>query len=246
MIRHVAVIVPARDEQDLIAASIASINRARRALDRSVTSSCVIVADSCSDRTVEIARSASRSGPPVEILEVHAGNVGTARRRGTSASLARLDVESSSIWLANTDADTIVPEDWLSTQVRLATRGAEAVAGIVALSPDDTSSVLLDRFRAAYRSHPDGTHAHVHGANFGLRADVYVAAGGWAPLATGEEHDLLARLGDVRIERTIALRVQTSARHVGRAPSGFADDLAAHLVDTGASASDPEATADVA
>ncbi|MGY6502234.1 MAG: glycosyltransferase [Acidimicrobiales bacterium] len=228
-ITHVAVVVPARDEQDLIATSIVSINRARRALGPRVSSSCVVVADSCSDATIAVAERAALDGPPITILEVRAGLVGASRRAGTRAALSRVTAPLRSVWLANTDADTIVPGDWLTAQVELADRGADAVAGIVTLGAHEGDPVLTQRFDAAYVLNPDGSHGHVHGANLGLRADVYCAAGGWSPLSTGEDHDLVARLGSARIERTIALRVQTSARRVGRAPHGFAADLAGHL-----------------
>jgi hypothetical protein len=78
--------------------------------------------------------------------------------------------------------------------------------------------------------HGDGTHPHVHGANIGVRADVYLEAGGWTPLETGEDHDLWNRLsGSGCTKRSIAqLKVITSGRRIGRAPHGFAEALAAH------------------
>jgi len=94
-----------------------------------------------------------------------------------------------------------------------------------------------------YVVHPDGTHPHVHGANLGVRADAYLAVGGWADLATAEDHDLWRRLGaaGAALVTTIEAPVTTSGRGDGRAPSGFAalltslgqlaaidDDLASH------------------
>ena len=228
MIGHVAVIVPARDEEDLIGGAIAAIDRARRALGPHITSSCVVVADSCADRTVDVVMASTSTTLLTELVAVQVRNVGAARGVGTRVALEGANRPLRSVWLANTDADTIVPDDWLTAQVHLANAGAEAVAGVVTLPPDETDTALLARFQAAYRWNPDGTHGHVHGANLGIRADVYAAAGGWSALATGEDHDLVVRLGTARVERTIALRVQTSARRMGRAPSGFADDLAAH------------------
>ena len=43
--------------------------------------------------------------------------------------------------------------------------------------------------------HRNGTHGHVHGANMGFRGDAYLAAGGWYPLASGEDHDLTLERG---------------------------------------------------
>jgi hypothetical protein len=69
----------------------------------------------------------------------------------------------------------------------------------------------------------------VHGANFGIRADTYLALGGWrGDLSCNEDIDL-ARRADaatgVRILRTAALPVLTSARLTGRAPDGFSSYL---------------------
>ncbi len=227
-IQHIAVIVPARDEEERIGAAIVAIGAARRHLGGTVTSSCVVVADSCSDRTAAIARVASRHGAFVDVVEVGAGCVGPARRLGTDFLLRRLSAPLGATWLANTDADTIVPEDWLVAQLAMARAGAEVVAGIVTLAPHEAGPLLVCRFRETYRLNPDGTHPHVHGANLGLRGDVYTAAGGWGSVANGEDHDLLARLDRARVVRTTAIRVETSARRIGRAPGGFANNLRRH------------------
>ena len=81
-----------------------------------------------------------------------------------------------------------------------------------------------------YQINSDNTHPHVHGANLGMRADAYLAAGGWNPLTTAEDHDMWGRLrahtgahlSDAR------LQVLTSGRRTGRAPLGFAGALAKH------------------
>lgn len=67
-----------------------------------------------------------------------------------------------------------------------------------------------------------------------MRADAYLAAGGWQPLACGEDHDLWARLSQIgNCVSSTAISVRTSARLEGRAPDGFAADLAAlHQAET--------------
>ena len=60
-----------------------------------------------------------------------------------------------------------------------------------------------------------------------LYPDVYVAAGGFRPVTTGEEHELWTRLrarGDATVSSTAA-PVLTSGRRIGRAPAGFAGYL---------------------
>ena len=43
---------------------------------------------------------------------------------------------------------------------------------------------------ADYIARPDGTHAHVHGANLGIRADAYLDVGGWSDASLAEDHCL--------------------------------------------------------
>ena len=50
-IRHVAVVIPARDEAETIEATVDSVERARRQLPADVTSSCVVVVDASTDAT---------------------------------------------------------------------------------------------------------------------------------------------------------------------------------------------------
>ncbi len=132
------------------------------------------------------------------------------------------------IWFANTDADTVVPADWLVCHLRWAEAGAAAVAGVVEVdSFADHPPEVPGRFSARYDGPPDRPHPHVHGANLGVRADAYRAAGGWRQLPIGEDHALwaaLARTGH-RVVSSRASKVTTSGRAVGRLRGGFADVL---------------------
>lgn len=222
LIRHVLVVVPARNEAEHIAASLDGIEAARRRI--TTPSSVVVVADSCDDDTARVAQSHLR--PADTVVGATAGSAGAARRLGTALGLAPLTGNRAGIWIATTDADSVVPEDWLLRQVHLARGGVLGVAGTVRLS-EDVPSQLRERFRDYYKTGPGEVHGHVHGANLGVRADAYLAAGGWSPIQTGEDHDLwnrITRLGPWRSTTSIA--VTTSARLTGRAPAGFAADLA--------------------
>lgn len=227
-IEHVIVAVPARDEAATIRSCIESINVARDSLSPSVTSTLVVVADSCRDDTLAIARSAISAERGDLTVEVAANRVGAARRIATAAALAQLEVPLDRVWIANTDADSIVPADWLTLQLALAGTGVVGVAGTVDLDPGTSSPALRDSFALMYLTNSDGSHGHVHGANLGFRADAYHAVAGWSLLATGEDHDLWNRLQrHGSVASTTRLRVSTSARLAGRAPAGFAADLAA-------------------
>jgi glycosyltransferase involved in cell wall biosynthesis len=224
-IDHVIVVVPALDEATTIAATIDSIRRAFRGVSATVTTDLVVAVDRRSrDGTAALARASLGSAGVV--LEDDFGTVGAARRHGTDVGLRRASSAHRRTWLATTDADTTVPDRWLASQLVLVEAGAVAIAGIIELH--EPSSALADRFRAHYVLHPDGTHPHVHGANLGVRADAYLEAGGWLDHESGEDHDLWRRLRAIGpVLHSTAVCVATSARPVGRAPRGFADDLAA-------------------
>ena len=122
----------------------------------------------------------------------------------------------------------MVPSDWLLGHLRAARAGFVGLAGVVELSEHEVDAPTMARFRASYVTDHDGSHPHVHGANLGVRADAYLATGGWGALATGEDHDLWRRVQqEGPTLATAAVRVVTSARRIGRAPAGFAADLAA-------------------
>jgi hypothetical protein len=116
--------------------------------------------------------------------------------------------------------------DWLRQQLDLANRGYCGVAGIVRLRDTERPDIIRSHLDD-YVLHPDGTHPHVHGANFGLRADAYLDVGGWNDLALAEDHCLWKRLAakQWKTVASIASVVTTSARLQGRAQGGFADSL---------------------
>ena len=228
-LRHICVVIPARNEEALLPRCLQSVLRAIEQLPASVTADVVVVVDSSDDRTHELASYLLRGRGLVQRTDV--GSVGEARALAVELALERYNGPPKHCWLANTDADCCVPESWLLDQLLLASQGVEVVAGIVDVdSFEEHELVVAERFRATYILHPDGTHPHVHGANLGVRADAYLRAGGWGPLVTAEDHDLWNRLYSTGCSRLSAtdVKVTTSGRRVGRAPLGFAGALAAH------------------
>ena len=224
-IGHVLVVVPAHNERENISSAIDHITRACGLLPSRVSSSIVVVADACTDGTKAIALATAAVD---HVAVITAQCVGTARRIGTEVGLASAPGRLADIWVASTDADSHVPADWLVSQVTLADSGAVGVAGIVQLRHDERFDEALDRrFASTYRLGKDGSHGHVHGANIAFRADAYRAVGGWRDLTSGEDHDLWGRLGTWGpLLSSTAIKVRTSVRRRGRAPRGFAHDLA--------------------
>ena len=225
---RVEVVVPARDEEEHLAACLESVTVAARLAGR--VQGCpvgvTVVLDSCTDRSAEVVA----SFPDVRAHVVRDGVVGLARRRG----IGRLD-RGVPTWVACTDADTVVPRRWLSTQLALAEQGVDLVVGTVAPDPRDLASGDLLAWHAL---HPLGEgHGFVHGANLGFALAAYDRVGGFAALATGEDVDLVERMraAEVPWTATDRTRVRTSGRWHGRAPEGFAgflNDLHLGALDT--------------
>jgi hypothetical protein len=153
-------------------------------------------------------------------------SVGAARRIGVAAALAASAARSDRLWIANTDADSIVPAHWLTGQAAIARRGPELMLGTVTPEFADLSAEQQDAWRARR------TVGEVHGANLGIRADRYLAVGGFAPLAEHEDVDLVARCvaAGVAPLATDSCDVTTSGRQVGRTPGGYARFLRTDLL----------------
>jgi hypothetical protein len=222
---HVAVVVPARDEEEWLPACLAAIDTARVHLLRTVPRvlvSVTVVLDRCTDRS----EAAARSMPGVSVIAGSFGSVGAARDAGVRYALARSRSLPSRTWVANTDADTLVPRDWLVGHHRLGSTH-DVVLGTVrpTLTADNA-----DRFQLWSNAYtPDDGHHHVHGANLGVRGSTYEDIGGFGPLAQDEDVDLVhrAREAGARWTASGALRVTTSSRTVGRVPAGFSTYLGA-------------------
>ncbi|MGV8875465.1 MAG: glycosyltransferase [Rhodococcus sp. (in: high G+C Gram-positive bacteria)] len=231
-ISHIVVVVPAHNEQELLDACLTALSRAERRVVElaSVTVSTVVVLDACTDDSARIAA----GHPSVSTIESAHRNVGAARAAGFASSSGNYSPEyGATTWFATTDADTRVGEDWLVGHLRYAAEGAGAVVGTVTVDfeghdfegRDDETGALRSTYDAHYR-HELG-HPHVHGANLGIRAADYLSVGGFAPLTTGEDHDLVRRLelGGTTCLRVCDIPVATSGRLRGRAPDGMAGFL---------------------
>jgi glycosyltransferase involved in cell wall biosynthesis len=224
VITTVGVVVPAHNEESTLGTCLTALAQAAARISH-CTVHLVVVADACSDRTAEQARVRG-----VKLIEINARNVGAARSAGMSEVL-RLAASAStrSVWLATTDADTIVPAYWLERQLAYSERGWDAVLGTVTVTEWPGQPSQLPAEFARQYAHGAGTHPHVHGANLGVSASAYLAAGGFEMLPTAEDHALVRALTQAgcRTVRATDIPVTTSGRRVARAPLGFS-----HLLNT--------------
>jgi glycosyltransferase involved in cell wall biosynthesis len=218
------VVIPAHNESTNLPECVKAMVTAAACLRVPVL--IVVVLDACDDQSRYLA---GDFGADVHFVEVEVRNVGAARRAGFEYARGFCSeqlTDESRIWYATTDADSRVDADWLVQQTE---SGADMVLGVVRIAnwrrvPATVARVYLNAYRAKRRG---GEHGHIHGANMGFRADAYWRVGGFAPLATGEDVDLVRRFEQAgcRIHRDEQLSVVTSARQVGRAPHGFASHL---------------------
>jgi glycosyltransferase involved in cell wall biosynthesis len=224
----VDVVIPARDEADRIGSCVTSVVRAAERLRQTRPGDdarLTVVLDSCTDDTeVQVHRALRDTSLQFHVLSTAAGAVGVARGMGAHAAL-RVPAEQSRRWLANTDADSVVPEEWLVRHVEAFRHGADVLVAGVVPDPADLDDDVLERWRAVHTG--DEALGHVHGANLGLSSDAYRSLGGFAELAEHEDVDLVSRaraLGLV-VSATLESPVVTSGRFVGRTPGGYAEHL---------------------
>ena len=217
MIETAGVVVPAHNEETLLPACLSALRRAARQV--SVPVHLLVAADSCTDRTAEVARAYG-----ARVIRIRARSVGAARAAGMT-ELLRLTAGSdpAAVWLATTDADTVVPPHWLRRQLSHAGQGWDVVLGMVNVAdwsehPPHVPAAFAARYGSGDRPHP-----HVHGANIGIRASAYRAAGGFRPLRTAEDQALLAAVAEAgcSVLRAGDVTVETSGRRHARAPDGF-------------------------
>ncbi|MEO7447670.1 MAG: glycosyltransferase [Humibacillus sp.] len=229
------IVVPARDEEAVIGRCLDSLSVAQERLRErrpDVAVEVVVVLDACTDGTAEVVD----RHPGVMTVAVVAARVGAARQAGIRLVTERAEQRArdsdgephrgpAGHWVTNTDADSTVPPSWLLDQLVLAEDGHDVVVGVVEPDPAELTNEVLALWRGLHRL-VDG-HGHVHGANLSFRLSTYLAAGGFEPLAVHEDVRLVQRMRllGARVCSTAQVRVCTSARTTGRAPSGFASYL---------------------
>lgn len=222
----VGVGIPARDEEATIEACLTAIAVAARRVAVPVV--VVVVADGCEDDTA--ARAGAALGPSGTVVVTGPHGVGRARAQALDAALAATALPAEEVWLATTDADTVVSPTWLATQLRWAAQGYDGVAGLVGVDWSGSDPELPGRYVASLTRGGTGPgHGHVHGANLGVRASWWRTVGGCGDGVCAEDHELWSRLARAGA-RTIGvddLTVTTSARLRSRVDGGFATYLAA-------------------
>lgn len=231
----VAVVIPAQNEDQHIDRALRAVRHAADELQRQrpgVSTRVIVVLDSCTDRSAEITAGYADADPRFGALAVRFRSAGASRAAGVRAAL--LDTPRRSpgrrsapppwpgrTWLANTDADSQVPVNWLVRQLEFAEAGADAVLGSV---EPDAAGMDPELRRRWLERHPfEENHPHIYGANFGVRASAYLAAGGFPRQDSHEDRSLVQSLRGLAftVLATDSIRVLTSGRTHARASQGF-------------------------
>jgi len=220
--KAVVVVVPIRNEEELLGRCIAALAQAVEHNSTTATGNVqvavTLVLDSCTDTSAVTAHASA-----LDVLSVDFNNVGRARSAGIDRALQLLEpTDLTRVWIANTDADSAVPPNWLSCQLALARIGVEVMIGTVRPDPKDLDSSQRAAWAATHV--PGEANGHVHGANLGCTADAYRAVGGFRPLSEHEDVRLVEdlRAASARCVATDDCWVLTSGRPIGRTAGGYA------------------------
>lgn len=201
---RISAIIPAYNEAAFIQVSIEAL-QSQQGIDQE-DYDIIVVDNNCTDATAEIA---SSLGARV-VTESKAG-VGHARAAGFAASGAPI--------IATTDADSIVPSNWLSSILEaFDDPNVVAVGGPVTYDiSSEVMHAVVNRSIPYLHEIDRLIHANAHhliGANMAVRRTAFDQVNGWnASLSLGEDMDLshrIARIGTIAF--LPELRVQTSDR----------------------------------
>lgn len=233
-IGRVEVVLPAHDEERHIEHALHSLQAAAQALAERRPAAAVgitVVLDHCTDGSADIAARIAAADQRFRVIHQTFRNAGASRAAGAATALGRTRPGPEnpgregtcleSTWLASTDADSRVPENWLWRQLELADAGWDVVLGSVEPDPRGMDPEVLRTWRIRHPA--EERHPHVYGANLGVRASAYRLAGGFPEIRSAEDRVLVGRLRrrGFAVLATDTTRVVTSGRTSARAPHGF-------------------------
>jgi glycosyltransferase involved in cell wall biosynthesis len=241
---RIVVAIPVRNEQDYIGPCLAALAR------QSVPpSDILLLLNNCTDQSLNICQRWQADLPSLRIIERHLdGHLSTAGEARRLALEMALELAGDGL-LLTTDADGMVPHDWVADNLREIAQGADAVCGKAAMTPEDAQSLpphlhadhlreeiclaALDALENAINPAPHDPwprHQQQSGASIAVTAAALRRAGGPPHVSHGEDRALIAKLRatDARI-RHADISVTVSGRLQGRAAGGMAETISRRL-----------------
>jgi GT2 family glycosyltransferase len=245
MVERFVVAIPVRDEEQRLSACLAAL--ARQTVP---AHEILVLLNNCRDGSLDVAKSYALHMDNLTILECNlagaAACAGEARRRVLNEAATR----AGEGIILTSDADAIVPDDWISHNISLIAEGAEVVCGRAVIAPAEAAAIpahlhemqareeaccaALDHLIATIDPDPADPwlrHQENSGASIAVTAAALRRAGGPPAIGRGEDRALIAALMqvDARIRHAPGLTVTVSGRLVGRADGGMAATISRRL-----------------
>ncbi len=198
----VTVVVPARDEEAVIADVVTDILAQDYADDRGPCFDLLVIDDGSDDRTAAVALDAARAAAAGDRFRVVRREPGSGpRTKGAALAYAHSAVRGEV--LAVLDADSMLSPDYLSLAigawardpdaVALQTRRTQLNAARGWLQAAQEEEHLMDLASQCGRWVTDGT-AELRGTGMFVRRAELEAVGGWDPITVTEDLELSTRL----------------------------------------------------
>jgi hypothetical protein len=213
----------------------------------------ILFANNCSDDSAAIARRFAERHPNLilhiveKTLPSDQAYIGWVRKQLMDEAHRRLiSIGRKRGVIASTDGDSCVAHNWLAATLYEVACGADAVGGRI-LTDQSDRAILAPYARACHlrevgyrflvaelEAHLDPDpfdilprHFQHYGASLAVTAEMYKQAGGMPAVRTPEDVALYRALVrvDARFRHSLLVRVTTSARQIGRAQGGLANQL---------------------
>ena len=242
------VAIPARDEEEQVGRCLTAL------LEQNGGDlfAIVLLVNNSTDATAALARTmAENLNGRLVVREIDLpgalAHAGVARRLAMDlAALWLHEASAESKVILTTDADSWVAPNWISGNLAALRTGADAIAGVVSLFPEDEALltpqlperggmewhyeallVEIDSLLDPVAHDPWPRHDTVSGASLAVTLEAYRAVGGLPAVPLGEDRAFGAALvrGGWRLRHDPLVRVVTSGRLIGRAVGGAADTI---------------------
>jgi len=246
---RLAVAVPVRNEEALIAACVGALGRQVGV----PVFDLVLLINGTTDRSVAVAQAAAAGLPLRLTIQEHdfpcaEQTAGHARRLAMQAAAGLCALDGV---LLCTDADGWVAPDWIAANLCHIRNGADAVAGRVLLDPADAAAIpaalhaadarecaygaALDRIASLVDPDPADPwprHTEHSGASICVTRSAWRQVGGVPPVSLGEDRAFFQALRrtDARIRHAPDVCVTVSGRVAGRACGGMADTIRRRMI----------------